>query len=239
MDRDTLRPAALLAGVVGGLVSGATGDYGDAEDSSSLVIPASWAFGIWGPVYAGSLAYAVQSLRPSRRDDPLLRRTGWPAALAYAGAGTWVRLQDPPRRQLPAIALTMAAAATAYARARPAGSDETASAVDSWTVRAPLGLFAGWITLATAAATTEVLLAEGVDAPPPVRDACAVVVLGLAGGIAATVAHRVPVSAAYPAAVVWGLAATAVRSLPRRRIPGVAAGLSALGVTAAARRSDR
>lgn len=232
----TLRPAAVLAGVVGGLVSGATGDYGDADESASLVLPADWAFGIWGPVYAGSLAYAAQSLRPSRRDDPLLRRTGWPAALAYAGAGTWVRLQDPPRRQLPAIALTMAAAATAYTRARPAGPADAASAEDRWTVRVPLGLFAGWITLATAAATTEVLLAEGLDTPAPVRDTCAVAVLGPAGGVAATVARRFPVSTAYPAAVVWGLTATAVRSLPRRRIPGAAAALGAVAVGAAARR---
>jgi hypothetical protein len=106
-------------------------------------------------------------------------------------------------------------------------------------VRVPLGLFAGWITLATAAATTEVLLAEGLDAPPRVRDACAVAVLGLARGVAATVARRFPVPAAYPAAVVWGLTATAVRSLPHRRVTGVAAALGAVGVAASARRTGR
>lgn len=42
VDPDTFRPAAVLAGVVGGLVSGATGDYGDADESASPVLPADW-----------------------------------------------------------------------------------------------------------------------------------------------------------------------------------------------------
>jgi hypothetical protein len=65
----------------------------------------------------------------------------------------------------------MAAAATAYARALPRDDAEAASAADRWAVRVPLGLFTGWITLATAAATTEVLLAEGVEDPWPGADA--------------------------------------------------------------------
>ena len=81
---DRLRAGAVVAGVVGGLLSGATGDYGDADDSPSRVLPANYAFGVWAPIYAGSLVYAADSLRPSRRGTPLLRRTGWPAAPAYA-----------------------------------------------------------------------------------------------------------------------------------------------------------
>jgi hypothetical protein len=235
VDRNALRQGAVAAAVVGGLVSGVTADYGDSDESPSLVLPADWAFGIWGPVYAGTLAYAWQSLRPGRRSDRLLRRTGWPVALANAAAGVWVRLQDPPRRQLPAIAVTTAAAATAYARARPISVGEAASAADRWTVRVPLGLFTGWITVAAAAATAEVLAAEGFTAPRS-REVWAVGVRGLVGGIAARVTRRVPTSSAYPVAVVWGLAATAARTLPRAPVPAVAAALAAAAVAAAARR---
>ncbi len=234
-DRDRLRAGAVVAGVVGGLLSGATGDYGDADDSRSRVLPANYAFGVWAPIYAGSLVYAADALRASRR--PLLRRTGWPGAAAYALAGTWVRLQHPPVLQLPAVAATMATAATAYARALPPDDTEAASAVDRWAVRVPLGLFTGWITLATAAATTEVLLAEGVEDPWPGADAWGVVVLGVASGIAAAVTRRVPVSRSYPAVVVWGLTAAAVRTLPRHRVPGLAALAGAAGVLLSARRA--
>ncbi|MGY1689618.1 hypothetical protein [Geodermatophilus sp. SYSU D01105] len=78
------------------------------------------------------------------------------------------------------------------------------------------------------------LLAEGVDVRPRGRDAWAVAVLALVAGTAAAVTSRVPVSSGYPAAVVWGLGATAARSLPRRRPPGVAAAAGAAAVGAAA-----
>ena len=55
MDRDRWRQVGVVTAVVGGLGLGASGDYGSATTSQSLVIPADYAFGIWGPVYAGSL----------------------------------------------------------------------------------------------------------------------------------------------------------------------------------------
>jgi hypothetical protein len=134
---DRLRAGTAAAGVVGGLLSGLTGDYGDADGSRSRVLSANYAFGVWAPIYAGSLAYVVDGLRPSRRRAPLLRRTGWPAAAAYALAGTWVWLQRPPVLQLPAVAATTAAAATAYARARPRDDAEASSALDRRAVRVP------------------------------------------------------------------------------------------------------
>jgi hypothetical protein len=231
VDRDLLRQVAVASGVVGGLVSGATGDYGDAEESDSRVLPAGWAFGIWFPVYAGSLAYAAETARPARRRDPLLRRTGWPAAAAYALAGTWVRLR--PRQQVPVVAATVAAAALAHARA----GDPDATGRDRWAVQRPLGLFAGWLTLAAVAAATEVLLAEGVRPGPRAADAWGVAMTGAAAAIAAAVTRRVPSSRAYPAAVAWGLAAAAVRNgAAGRRLPAAAGALGAAAVTAAGAR---
>jgi hypothetical protein len=229
VDRDLLRQVAVVSGVVGGLVGGATGDYGDAEESDSRVLPADWAFGIWFPVYAGSLAYAAETARPCRRRDPLLRRTGWSAAAAYALAGTWVRLR--PRQQVPVVAATVAAAALAHARADTADGVER----DRWTVRAPLGLFAGWLTLATVAAATEVLLAEGMRPGPRAADAWGVAMTGAAAAIAAAVTRRVPSSRAYPTAVAWGLAAASVRNAAAgRRLPAAAGALGAGAVAAAA-----
>jgi hypothetical protein len=228
VDGDLLRQVAVASGVVGGLVSGATGDYGDAEESDSRVLPADWAFGIWFPVYAGSLAYAAETARPSRRRDPLLRRTGWPAAAAYALAGTWVRLR--PRQQVPVVAATVAAAALAAARAADAGAAER----DRWTVQRPLGLFAGWLTLAAVAASTEVLLAEGVRPGPRAADGWGVAMTGAAAAIASAVTRRVPSSGAYPAAATWGLAAAAVRNAAAgRRLPAVAGALGAGAVAVA------
>lgn len=239
MDRDTWRQVGVVTAVVGGLGLGASGDYGSAATSQSLVIPADYAFAIWGPVYAGSLVYAVHQARPSRRTDPLLRRTGWPAAAAYASVGTWVWLQDWPVLQMPAIATSMGVAALAYGRAKSASTAEATSPTDRWTVRVPLGLFTGWVTLATAAGTTEALIAAGAGDLWPGRQFWAVAVLGVAGGVATVVTRAVPVSLAYPAAVVWGLVGTVARSLPERLVPGVAAALAAVATLGAALSAHR
>lgn len=46
---------------------------GDRSDVvRSLVTPAGWAFSIWGPLYAGSLVFAVYQALPSQRDNGLL-----------------------------------------------------------------------------------------------------------------------------------------------------------------------
>ena len=62
-DPDGCAPEPSAAGVVAGPLSGAAGDYGDADDSRSRVLPANYAFGVWAPTYAGSRAYAAEALR--------------------------------------------------------------------------------------------------------------------------------------------------------------------------------
>lgn len=236
-SRDGLRQAAVIGAVVGGILSGTSEEYGDAEESLSRVLPADWAFAIWAPIFAGWLAYAAHQARPSRRADPLLRRTGWPVAVTTGVAGTWVRLQRRPLLQLPVIAGTTAAAVTAYARAVPASDEQARSPVDRWVVREPVGLTAGWLTLAAVAATTEVLLAIGCRDLWPGERVWGVGMLAAAGAIATTVTLRLPISAGYPAAVTWGLVATSARELPRRPASGIAAATAAVTALTAARRT--
>ena len=239
MDRDLVRQAAVVAGVVAGLASGVTGDYGAAGESESLVLPADYAFTIWFPVYGGSLCYAWYQARPVLRRDPLLRRIGWPAALAYLTAGLWVRTDPTDDVWLTAAVMvaTMAAAGTALVRLGPT---EGAEAAERWFVRAPIGLFAGWITLATVANTTEALLANDVRAlaglPAPVW---AVAALLVAGGIASATTLRTRASLAYPAAAAWGLLAAAVQQSPRSLAAGATAAAMAGLVAAAGWRSKR
>ena len=86
----------LLTAVAAALIgpANASGAFGQspaefAADSDAVLWVAGWAFSIWGPLYAGVLAFAVWQLR-DRSDDPLLRRLGWPAAAAFAGLAAWI-----------------------------------------------------------------------------------------------------------------------------------------------------
>ena len=232
VDRDVLRQITVAAAVGGGFIIGVSGDYGDAAAGPSLVVPANYAFSIWAPIYAGLFSHAVYQALPAQRRDPVLRRTGWATACAVGLSGFWVWTQDIPALELTLIAATTAAAVTGYLRAAPRPS-EAASARHRWLVRTPLGLFSGWITVATVAGGGEALLTAGLSAPWPGAEAWSTAALVTAGGAAATLAWRRPVSLAYAAAVTWGLAGVAVRVLPQHPVPGAAALLAGAAVAVA------
>ncbi|GAB2486700.1 hypothetical protein GCM10027187_62780 [Streptosporangium sandarakinum] len=114
MRQGAARQALTAGAVVTGLTLGATGNYGDANRSPSAIVPPSRAFGIWGPIYAGSLAYAAYQAMPRRRADHVLGRLALPAALGYLGAGLWSRARG-TRAFLPLVGVTWASAMAAYA----------------------------------------------------------------------------------------------------------------------------
>ena len=100
VDRDLLRQVTVAAAVSGGFIVGVSGDYGDAAAGPSLVVPASYAFGIWAPIYVGLFSHAVYQALPARRRDRVLRRTGWATACAVGLSGLWVWAQDAPGLEL-------------------------------------------------------------------------------------------------------------------------------------------
>lgn len=233
VDRDLLRQVTVVAAVGGGFIVGVSGDYGDAAAGPSLVVPANYAFGIWAPIYAGLFSHAVYQALPARRRDPVLRRTGWATACAVGLSGFWVWAQGVPALELSLIAVTTAAAVTAYTQAAPVQQSEAASVRDRWLVRIPLGLFSGWITVATVAGSGEALITSGISAPWPGAEAWSTAALVAAGAAAAALAWWRPVSLAYAVAVTWGLAGVAVRVLPQHPAPGVAALVAGAAVAAA------
>lgn len=232
------RQAAVVVGILGLAVLGVTSDYGSSGESASLVIPVDSAFGIWGPIYLGGLAFAAHQARPSLRHDPVLDRVGWPLAFAYLAAGLWDRVFDaaPYLLSQALVLLTVLAAGAALAGLGPASA--AARPAGTWLVRAPIGLFAGWITLATAAATTELLLARdvgdlGLGAVP-----WAVLVLLVAGAIAVTMTVRLRASFAYPLALTWGLVGSALQHADQPVVSATAAAMAVL-VAAAGIRTGR
>ena len=63
---------------------------GDRSDAvRTLITPAGWAFAIWGPLFALSILFALWQALPAQRNNALLARIGWPAAIALAAQGVW------------------------------------------------------------------------------------------------------------------------------------------------------
>jgi hypothetical protein len=59
------------------------------DEVRTLITPAGWAFSIWGPLFAGSLAYSIYQLLPAQQDSLLLARIGWASGGAFLGNAMW------------------------------------------------------------------------------------------------------------------------------------------------------
>lgn len=178
---------------------------------ASLIIPAGWAFAVWGPIFSLCAVYAVYQALPSNGRDPLLRAIGWPLGLAFVGNGLWAFLV--PVRQsvllqaiLFAILIAVLVAFVRFVRLErinPGG-------LERWVVGLPVGLLAGWLTVANVVSFNDLLVGFGVLGNGLVA---AFVGAGLliVGAVVATVVlkavSRGPLQAtvAYALGVVWGL----------------------------------
>lgn len=198
------------------------------------VQPAGYTFSIWSLIYLGQLAFVLHSLRPSRRDDLLLRRIGLlPVAIALLN-GVWIVLWhwEVFPATLGVMVIILLSLIWLYRRA---GFEQTArpgsfplGPADRWFVQIPFSIYLGWITVATIANVA--VVGSWAEVPtfgvPPDVIAAAVLAVGL--GIAVTVLLRTA-DLAYGAVIVWAYVGIVVKELETGAVVAVA-GLSVLVV---------
>ena len=190
-QRDLARQAATVVGALFQVLAGAIVPIGAiAGETPSLVIPADYAFAIWGPIFLLCLAYATYQALPANRNDPLLRRVGWFFAGAFFLNGLWevlVPLRQPVLLQA-ILAGIFACLAIAYLRLVRWDRGVLRWA-DRWLVALPLGLLFGWITAANVVSFNDTLVELGL--------------LGSGVGAALVGASLLIVGAALACAVIW------------------------------------
>ena len=164
------------------------------------ILPAGYAFAIWGPIYLWLILHAGFGLW-RRRDDQAWDATRAPLILSL-GLGAvwlWVAARDPVWASV-LIAAMLAGALAALLRA-PAARDR-------WLLIAPLAIYAGWLTAATGVSLGVLLAGFGWLSD---RRA-AIVMLAAVLALALAIQARRGKAPEYALAVVWALAAIAVRT---------------------------
>ena len=133
-----------------------------AKETPSLVIPADYAFAIWGPIFLLCLAYATYQALPANGKNPLLQRVGWFLAGAFFLNGLWEVLV--PLRQPVVLQAILAGifACLAVGYVRLVCSDRRVwNRANRWLVALPLGLIFGWITAANVVSFNDTLVELG------------------------------------------------------------------------------
>jgi hypothetical protein len=228
--RDTVRQATVavsaLAAVVGSFIgSGAAGGTpiqdaagGALSASATPIAPAAPAFSIWSLIYLGLIAYAIWQFLPTHKADARGRRLGYWVAGSLLLNAAWILSVQVGLLALSALlivallAVLVVAFRIASVRGRRARR-RTRSWLEVLLVDGTIGLYLGWVCVATAANLTALLVADGFDGFGFDPDAWAVAVIAVTAIVGVLLAIDDGGRIAPALSLCWGLAWIAVGRL--------------------------
>lgn len=206
------------------------GEVSNTFFSNVQIIPANYAFAIWGLIYLGLISFGVYQVLPNQRQNPLLRRIGYLLAVASIAQIVWVFLFVYQFFALSVVAMLFILLPLIGIYLRLGIGRERVSRKELWLVHTPLSIYLGWISVATIVNVASTLYSLGWNGWGISPQAWTVIMLLVGGAIAATIA-KTRFDIAFPLVIIWAYVAIAVRQANQPLIAATAVGLAlALGL---------
>ena len=238
-----------VAAIAGALIgSGAFGGTAIADAAggalsadATLIAPAGSAFSIWSVIYLGLVAYTVWQAFPGQGSRPVHRGVGYWVAASLALNAAWIGSVQAGLIGLSVVVIVALLAVLCIAfvilRRAPDDASGAAAVTDTIVIDGTIGLYLGWVSIATAANITAWLTAIGFTGGGIPADAWAIAVVAVAGlvGVATAIWGGGRLTPAI--ALSWGLCWIAVaRSTgsPSSSVVAIAAVIAVVVVLACA-----
>jgi hypothetical protein len=197
-----------------------------------LFTPAGYVFAIWGLIYVGLVVFAVYQALPSQRSNPRVRAARpWIAASGVANIA-WILLwhYNYLGPTLVAMAALLGTLILAYlglqiGRVR-------VSARDRWMAQIPVGVYLGWVSVATIANLSVVVYAAGWDGWGISPQVWTIGMMVVALVVAAVVAWR-RADPTVALVLAWAFAGIAQRNAAESTVLAAAWGAALLAVVLA------
>ncbi|MBO1076428.1 hypothetical protein [Roseomonas marmotae] len=187
--------------------------------SETPVTPASYAFSIWGLIFALSIAWGIWQALPAGRDSVAARRLGWPLAGVFALSNLWMLLAMMTGNGWHLVIVILLLLACALAAFFTARAEPPQGWVDSWIIYPLTGLFAGWVSAASFANIAGAALLSGAIPPSGAGSTLAAILLLLAAaGLALGVLWVGRGAPWYAGAFVWALLAIVYANTAEREV---------------------
>ncbi|MBD8660805.1 tryptophan-rich sensory protein [Frigoribacterium sp. CFBP 8754] len=201
--------AAVGSGAFGGTsVSGASG--GALSADATPIAPATTAFSIWSVIYLGLVAYAVYQALPGQRSVDRHRRLGYWVAASMLLNAAWLFAAVQLGNVWLSVVVIVALLAVLVRIFVTLFRTPTHGWVDALVTDGTMGLYLGWVSVATAANIAAALVESGFDGLGAPSSVWSTVVLAVAGlsGVAVALAGRGRIAPML--SLVWGLSWVAV-----------------------------
>ncbi|MCW5952053.1 MAG: hypothetical protein KIT69_07330, partial [Propionibacteriaceae bacterium] len=127
---------------------------------ATLLTPATPAFSLWSLIYAGLLGYVIWQWRAL--DSPRAPRIAWLAAASMLLNALWLGVTQ-IGWLWPSVVVILALALVLGVLVRRLGEGPPASRIEAVVVDGTFGVYLGWVSVASVANITAVLVAAGLD----------------------------------------------------------------------------
>ncbi len=237
LERDLLRQVINLVAIVAAFGTNVAanlapikglniGEISNTLFKEVLIIPANYAFAIWGVIYLGLFSFAIYQALPAQRQNPHLRQVGYFLVGSTVAQIVWVFCFLSRWFLLSSVAMLGILLPLTIIAQRLGRGNQKISRPDKWLIQIPLSIYLAWISVATIVNTAIVLYHRGWNGwgiSPPIWSAG---VLILAGALAARICI-VRADTAFVLVYLWAVVAIAWRHL-EQPIISVTAGVVAL-----------
>lgn len=177
--------------------------------ANTKVIPANYAFSIWGLIYLGLFGLGIYQVLPSQRHNPRLSQMGYGLVWASLAQIIWIFLFLYRLFPLSIVAMVAILLSLIYSYLKLNVGRRRVPKAETWLINIPLSLYLSWISVATVvnvAIALDSLNWNGWGIPSQVWTAIVMIV-------AATIAIVMRVrhgETAYLLVTIWALVAIAI-----------------------------
>lgn len=176
-----------------------------------LIIPANYAFIIWGLIYLGLFAFAIYQVLPSQKSDPDLREIGYFLVIASIAQSLWVYLFSFNFFIASVVAMLFILLPLITTYLHLGTSKTSASRLKKWCVHYPVGIYLGWISVATVVNVASALYAQNWNGWGISAELWTVIMALVASVISAviTLQNR---DLTYTGVTIWAMVAIAIKN---------------------------
>jgi hypothetical protein len=222
-SHDQLRQTTTLAAIIGSIAINTlsnkfplngvnVGTLSNTLFGPVQILPANYAFGIWGLIYIGLVAFGIYQFQAAQRGNPRLRRSGYLLVWACLAQCLWIYLFLARLFPLSTVAMLGILIPLIMMHQRLGIGQEAGSHQARWLIDIPISIYLGWISVATIVNVAVSLYSVGWNGWGLSPTAWTVVMMAISAIIAAFVLTQRR-DLAYAWVIVWALAAIAIRQI--------------------------